>query len=552
MLISDYLIKKIKRCGTTDIFGIPGGVILPFIKAINKSNSIDAHLNYHEQMAGFAACGYAQSSGKLGVAYATRGPGITNMITCIAEAYQESLPVLFITGHGNRGNGNLRFENNQELDVALMVSGITKYAVSVETVNEAIEAIDTAIDTALSGRKGPVFLDFSSQLWNRNTDDYRDRISQERVAVFDFSDIISEIENSKRPVLLIGDGVRHCLPQIELERIADRLSIPVLSSRGSQDILSGSKYYHGYIGSHGIRYSNFILSKSDLIISVGNRLAFPVTSESFAPVFKNAKLIRIDIDSGEFNREIPFAKNIEMDAKTFFDGISRCMDVPKEKKGWISVCNEIREQLQICDCTEPVKKISWLMEKDKTVCAYTCDVGNNEFWASRAYELVRPKAGIYFSKAFGTLGVALGRSIGVYYATGQPVTCIIGDQGFQYNIQELQFISKWKLPIKIVVINNRVSGMIRDHEMRLGYDGLFHVEETNGYYPSDIYSISQAYNIEYTNSIEEASKVSLKPLVCEISIDSKSELTPNLPKGNPCQNLYPLLDKELYEQINLL
>ena len=558
MNVAEYVVKKIIEYKVTDTFGIPGGVILRLIDAMKAQEPcITPHLNYHEQMAGFAACGYAQASGKLGVAYATRGPGITNMITCIAEAYQESLPVLFITAHGNQKNHGMRFENNQELNILRMVSDITKYAVTIEKLEDVVNEFDKAIKIALQGRKGPVLVDIASSLWIKDVDYEVKNIDEENK---DYSKeyinkVISEVDNAlkeaKRPVILIGDGIRYCAEKNELYKIADNLGIPIISSRGAQDILSNSEYYYGYVGSHGIRYSNFILSKSDLIIAVGNRLAFPIESKSFAPILKSARLIRIDIDAKEFLRNIQNAQNFELDLSILFDYLKQInLCNKKVKEDWIEVCNEIKAALKESDCTEPVKKIERLMEINTQIRTYVADVGNNEFWVSRAYENVHPNANLLVSKSFGTLGVAIGRAIGAYYATRQPVTCIMGDQGIQYNSQELNYISQWNLPIKIVVINNNISGMIKDHEDKILNGKLIHVDEESGYHAVDIKKLAETYNIGYDLIDEKLMYDS--PKIVEIQISSDISLTPNLPKGNSCQDMEPLLERELYNRLNSL
>lgn len=165
MKISEYLVQKLIEYEVTDVFGIPGGVVLDFIYALDKSEKINVHLNFHEQAAAYAACGYAQSSGKLGVAYATKGPGVTNMFTAIAEAYYDSLPVLFVTAHAqNKLNSNLRIEEEQEIDHSKLTASITKYTKRVDSISEAIQAINVGCKEAVSGRKGPVLLDFSSKV----------------------------------------------------------------------------------------------------------------------------------------------------------------------------------------------------------------------------------------------------------------------------------------------------------------------------------------------------------------------------------------------------
>ena len=540
MKVSEFIIEEISNYGTKDAFGIPGGVILPFLYALDNSD-VTPHLTYHEQTAAFAACGYAQASGNLGVAYATRGPGICNMFTAIAEAYQESLPVIFVTAHGNRGEHNgQRFTANQEMEIVKSVREITKYAANIDTLEEVVSKTRCACKEAISGRKGPVLIDVHAGLWDKEICVANECASNKDLPGLEtvLAEVRKEIESSSRPVLLIGEGLRHsCKKEILLE-IANKLGIPILSSRGSQDILSGSPYYYGYVGSHGIRYSNFILSKADLILSVGNRLAFPHTSKSFSPILKQAKLIRIDIDPYELNSKIKGEISYNVDVKQILRNIEHREFKLGVKKKWLEVCENLKDELEDEDCVEPVKKIEEFISKQSSSNVYVCDVGNNEFWFSRAYEKCQCVDVVLISKSFGTLGASIGKAIGAYHATGKSVVCVVGDQGLQYNIQEFQYIALHKIPITILVLNNKCSGMIADHEKNRFNGKLIHVTENTEYSSPNFLSIAKAYGIEEK--------------IVEIVVEEKWGLTPFLPKGNVCQDMSPALEEKRYAKLNRL
>lgn len=566
MTVADYVTDYLIRCGVTDVFGVPGGVILKLIYAIeNRRPEITPHLNYHEQMAGFSACGYAQAGGRMGVAYATRGPGIANMMTCMIEAYQESIPVLFITAHSNRTEKKMRCEYDQEIDMVETVKKFTKYAVSIDSMDDVPKHMKIACHEAMDKRKGPVFLDFSARLFGEeidiNTSDIYDAEEIESIEKVGISDAIECIKNNllkyKRPVILIGDGIRqaNC---IETTRIwLSNLKVPVISSRAAQDIICDMDIYYGYIGSHGNRYSNFILSKADLIIVIGNRLSFPVNSKSFRGIIDKAKILRFDIDSMEFQREFPQSVNFCIDINTFMEAIVSCDCYFDDKYGWIAICNKIKSNLEHYDLQEPVIKIGEYLSHQLKAMTYICDVGNNEFWFSRAFEYIRPAGQVLYSKTFGTLGSALGRAIGAYYATLNDIVCVVGDQGFQYNIQELQYISYWNLPIKIVLLNNMCSAMIRDHENKISNKYL-HVTTETGYSVPDFRKIVEGYGIKFINAsdIKGFSMIDdincNHPFVYEITFSKDIQLEPNLPKENPCQKMVPLIDEDLYEYLDKL
>lgn len=565
MKASDYIVDELVKYGVTDTFGIPGGVILHLLYAMKRREpELSPHLNYHEQMAGFAACGYAQESGRLGVAYATRGPGIANMITCIVEAYQESLPVLFITAHSNCSNylqSKMRFAVNQEFDVVRSAEGITKYAASIDSVNDVMLIFHKACENALSGRKGPVLLDFSSSLWEMElekrffTYEKKNEVKEEQFTFHQgiLREIKDSLKNFQRPLILIGDGLRHASCAGQIYEAAEKLKIPIVSSRGAQDLLSGSPYYFGYIGSHGTRYSNFILSKADIIIAIGNRLAFPTNSASFSQIVLNAKIVWLDIDEKEFLREMPNAVTYKVDASILLDVLSvgKACQINNWTE-WRNVCNQLRLKLADKDCPEPVLKLQNFIKKQSSSPIYVCDIGNHEFWFARAFETVRRSGTVLYSKSFGTLGVALGRAIGVFYASKKDVICVMGDQGFQYNLQELQYIAVWKLPIKIIVLNNHASGMIADHERKIFGEDVLHVNRETGYDTPDFKKIAEAYHIPYTTEEAAALEEEKKQLFYEIIICKDEALIPNLPKGNACQDMEPLIPRDQYENFNNL
>lgn len=567
MTVADYVADYLVKCGVTDVFGVPGGVILKLIYAIEERKSeILPHLNYHEQMAGFSACGYAQAGKRLGVAYATRGPGIANMITCMIEAYQESIPVLFITAHNNKTKKTMRCEYDQEVDMVESVKKFTKYATSVDNIEDVQKHMEIACHKALNGRKGPVFLDFSAKLFGENIDinisDICDDIeavsSKEEVGIFNAVECIKDnLLKYERPVILIGDGIRQADCIETTRRWLSNLKVPVISSRAAQDIACNMDIYYGYIGSHGSRYSNFILSKADLIIAIGNRLSFPVNSKSFKMIIDKAKILRFDIDSTEFQREIPQTVNFCININTFMEAVASCDYHFDDKCGWIEVCNKTKHSLNHYDLQEPVIKIIEYLSHQSNAKTYICDVGNNEFWFSRAFEYVRPAGQVLYSKSFGTLGSALGRAIGAYYATRNNIVCVVGDQGFQYNIQELQYISYWNLPITIVILNNMCSAMIRDHEKKISNKYLHATTET-GYSVPNFRKIVEGYGIEFISALNTKRTATIDginsdgPLVYEITFSKDVQLEPNLPKGNPCQRMIPLIDGDLYEYLDKL
>lgn len=556
----DYLIKQ----GCTDVFGIPGVVVMDFLYAVDRRKpEITPHLSYHEQGGSFAACGYAQVAGRMGVAYSTRGPGFTNMITAIADAYYDSVPIMFITAHSAiELNTDMRVLNNQEIDTICMVKNVTKYAKRIDKLEEFQKEISLACRLANEGRKGPVFLDIYNQLFAKEVDN-NFHLNEDKIIYKEkYEEVVDKIEEkiqaSKRPIILIGNGVRGLEASQLLDKIAYECNIPILSSRVAQDIIPNSKMYYGFVGSRATRYSNFILSKADLIISIGNRMSFPLKSKSFSSIIGKTEIIRVDIDNAELQKDIPNCLNYQADALGILDEISKRIIKYEQSSEWISICDYLREKLNKWDTNSIVDNLMNIMKMADEDMTYICDVGNHSFWVTTAYAYALVKNRILYSGSFGTLGSALPKSIGAYYSTKKPVICFTGDQGIQFNIQELQYISKYQLPITIIIINNSSSGMIMEREKAQYGDYLIHTTLDDGYSYPNFEKIALCYDINYlkvdiNRKTQKINEMDLnRPGIIEMIVNRDTELTPRLPIGNPCQNLSPELPKDLYWQLDIL
>lgn len=552
MNVAEYIVKVLGNIGVKDAFGIPGGVILPFIYAIEGSDEISAHLTYHEQSAGFAACGYAQASGRPSVAYATKGPGISNLFTCIAEAFQESLPVFFITAHTDRQNAEDACLSVQDVNIAEASKTVTKFSANIESVAEVREIMNTAVRKATTGRKGPVVLDVNALIWQKECEfeEFTAKYAAEQTIDKDVLDsavmgIVKKLSEASKPILLIGDGLRHAISKTRLAEIVHALQIPTLSSRASEDLLLGEDLYFGYIGSHGLRESNVILSQSDLIIALGNSLTFPRKSESYCKVLQATPFIRIDIDFARTGESLENTDSYNVDAGTVLEELVKvktkeCLVGIVAQGQWIETCRQIKKSFAGCDSNEVVETLSQYMKKQPEETMYVCDVGNNEFWAAKAFAEANKRSTVLISKTFASLGLALPKAIGAHYATGKRIVCIVGDQGFQYNSQELQFVKQWRIPIQIVLVNDRVSGMILDKEEK-DFGEFTHVDEFSGYSVPNFGEIAKAYGIHYTQDLREALTITDSPSLFEIKT-GRHRLVPELPKGNRIQDMIPKIE----------
>ena len=555
---AQYIVDSLIRRGVTDAFGIPGGVILRLIYEMdNRKGEITPHLSYHEQAAGFAACGYAQASGKIGVAYATRGPGFTNLISAVADAYYDSLPVIFITAHtASCPPEGMRVMADQEMDTCSMVRNITKEAVRLDDIDSFTTEFEWLCDRAMEGRKGPVLLDVAARILNQEVHGNTEVKAVQQIGIDNAAiiDIQTSICKAERPVILVGDGVSQAGARDLFRQFVSLAGVPLISSRFSHDVMGSFDRYYGYVGSHGLRCANFILSKTDLIISIGNRMHFPVASETFGEIFQHARVIRCEIDSGEFIREIPNSTSYQVGLDTLLKGLCSVGHNFGNHEEWIKVCNCLKEELREEDMNDATRKIVTILNQTPSDWSVVNDVGNNEFWVSRASVYAHNNHRSYYSKSFGALGCGLGKAIGVYYASHKPVICFVGDQGLQMNIQELQFISQHRLPIRVVIINNSSSGMIRDREISFGK--FLHTTKDSGFGSPDYKEIAKAYGMAY-DRYEDLDSIKplgneMSPTLVEMIVDEEMGLTPNLPKGSKCQDMQPALQREKYEYLNRL
>lgn len=562
MTVAEYLIQRIAQTGCTDIFGIPGGVVLDFLYAAENSPDVNIHLCAHEQGAGFAAIGYAQVNRTLGAAYATRGPGFTNLYTPIADAYFDSHPVLFITAHSKEyKETQARFYEEQEFDTVASVKKITKYAERIETVEEAVDKIDKALTAALTGVPGSVFLDVLTRIWKEEvafsgkTDgEYPFYCDVFQCDIGQSIGVLKEnIKQAKRPVLLAGAGVRQSASEEAFCKFVNKLKIPVVSSTAAQDVLSNSPYYFGYIGSHGLRYANYILSEADLIVSIGNRLLYDRHSATFG-IISQKKIIRVEVENlacaYEQNEEVILA-----DLRELLPLLADANDIDAVQSDWLTYCTEIRKAFFDYDIANTVYSFSRILMAVPTDIPIVADVGNNEFFLMRAYTYTNCGNRFLMAKAFAAMGCALPKAIGAFYALKRPILAVMGDQGSLFNIQELHYISTWKLPIVVVILNNYSSGMIKSKQKAQKRKQFVHTTLESGYNVPDFKKIAESFSIRYysfANMNDEQLTAVLQritePIMLEIAVNDDCDL-PVLPKGNQCYEFVPDVSSETKRKI---
>ncbi|MBO6192687.1 MAG: thiamine pyrophosphate-binding protein [Clostridiales bacterium] len=554
MKASDYIVEYLLRQNITDVFGYPGGMVTHLMDSLSKF-PIKSHVTYHEQGAAFAACGYAQTTGKVGVAYATSGPGATNLITGICNAYFDSIPTLFITGQVNtfeyKGELGVRQRGFQETDIVSIVSPVTKYAVRITDATKLKWYLDYAFYIAQEGRRGPVLLDIPMDIFRADIDPQSMEGFEAPVYNRDtsFDKLKEALSKASRPVILAGSGIKTSNAADKFNEVIRKHDIPVVTTMLAVDTAKDS---YGFIGAYGTRTANFIVAKSDLVISLGARLDVRQTGarrENFAP---DAVIVRVEIDAGELSLRVHDDEiQIHADVTDVLDTLLEADT--RDLTGWNDVCRKIREELKDIDDRLPNKYVSRISELIPENSVITTDVGQNQVWVAQSFK-VKDGQRIFFSGGHGAMGYSLPAAIGCALADGKAVYSFQGDGGIQMNIQELQTIARENLPVKIILFNNSALGMIRHFQEMYFEDNYVQTVPSGGYTVPDFGAIAAAYKIPYrcigkVEDIDDSLFDAEGPQFVEVRITEPTYVYPKLEYGKPNQDQEPLLDRKRYSYI---
>ena len=538
---AQIVLECLKEQGVDTVFGYPGGTILNVYDELYKQQDQIKHiLTSHEQGAAHAADGYARSTGKVGVCLATSGPGSTNLVTGIATAYMDSIPIVAITCNVNLPL--LGKDSFQEVDITGITMPITKHGYIVKDVKTLADTIRKAFDIARSGRPGPVIVDITKDV-TANKCDYKPAkpADVEEELPFDDSDIktaVKMIEHAKRPFIYVGGGAVISGADEELLTLAERIQAPVCDTLMGKGAFNGHhKLYTGMIGMHGTKTSNFGVSECDLLITLGARFSDRVigNAKTFA---KKAKILQIDVDAAEIN------KNIRADYAIVGD-----------LKEVLSVLNERLNQLEHPDWIEHIKeyekKFPMTYDEDTLNCPYvmetldkltdgeaiiSTDVGQHQMWAAQFYKYKHPRT-FLTSGGLGTMGYGLGAAIGA--KVGNPdkiVVNVAGDGCFRMNMNELATASRYNIPVIEIVINNQVLGMVRQWQT-LFYDK--HYSNTVLTDKVDYCKVAEglgclAIRVTKKSEVEPALKEAINakgPVLIDIAVDPDEKVFPMVPAG---------------------
>ena len=464
---AEIVIECLKEQGVDTVFGYPGGTILNIYDELYKhSDEIHHVLTSHEQGASHAADGYARATGKVGVCLATSGPGATNLVTGIATAYMDSIPVVAITA--NVGTSLLGKDSFQEIDIAGVVMPITKHSMIVKDVTKLADTIRRAFTIARSGRPGPVLVDITKDVTALKTeytykepDEVLPSISEMRDC--DLEQAVQLINEASKPFIFVGGGAVISGAHEELTKFAHTINAPVTDSLMGKGAFSGEdELYTGMLGMHGTKTSNLGVTKCDLLITVGARFSDRVTGNA-SKFAKNAKIIQIDVDAAEINKNVQVDCSIIGDVKEVLTELNKMIH-PKNHDAWVVEIEEMKEKYPLRynpDGLTGPYVIEELYRVTKGDAIVVTDVGQHQMWAAQYYKFKNPRT-LLTSGGLGTMGYGLGAAIGA--KMGRPekiVVNIAGDGCFRMNMNEVATAARNNLPLIEIVINNHVLGMVR-------------------------------------------------------------------------------------------
>ena len=541
---SELVLETLRDLGIDTIFGYPGGAVLPLYDAIYNFKGIRHILGRHEQGCLHEAEGYAKSTGKLGVAVVTSGPGATNAITGIADAMSDSVPLLVFTGQVARaGIGKDAF---QEADIVGITMPITKYNYQVRETADIPRVITEAVHIATTGRPGPVVIDLPKDVSALETDfvysseidlpSYQPTLEPNEMQI---KKILKQLSKAKKPVLLAGGGISYAEAAAELNEFAERYQIPVVTSLlGQGTIATSHPLFLGMGGMHGSFAANIAMTEADFMISIGCRFDDRLTGnpKTFA---KNAKVAHIDIDPAEIGKIIAVDIPVVGDAKKALQQLLAEPIVRNNTEKWIEKVTKDKNRVRSYDKKErvvqPQAVIERIGELTKSDAIVVTDVGQHQMWTAQYYPYQNERQ-LVTSGGLGTMGFGVPAAIGAKIANpDKEVVLFVGDGGFQMTNQELAILNIYKIPIKFIMLNNHSLGMVRQWQEAF-YDG----RTSESVFDSlpDFQLMAQAYgikNYKFDNpeTLEKDLEVILEdvPMFIEVDISRKEHVLPMVPAG---------------------
>lgn len=548
---SQILIECLKEQGVDTVFGYPGGAILNVYDELYNHPEIKHVLTSHEQGASHAADGYARSTGKVGVCFATSGPGATNLVTGIATAYMDSVPMVAVTC--NVGVSLLGKDSFQEIDITGITMPITKHNFIVKDVNKLAETVRRAFSIARNGRPGPVLIDIPKDVTANKADYVKQEIDfTKKLEEIDMDSIeraVKLIKASKKPYIFVGGGAVISEANEELKKFADLVDAPVCDTLMGKGAFDGTNpRYTGMLGMHGTKTSNLGVSQCDLLIAIGTRFSDRVlgNAKTFA---KHAKILQFDIDPAEINKNVATVSDVIGDVTQILQIINEKLE-PQKHEEWMKLVSEKKAQFPLAipeaGLTGPYI-INQIYEQTKGDAIMVTEVGQHQMWAAQYYSYKNPRT-LLTSGGLGTMGYGLGAAIGAQTANpDKTVINIAGDGCFRMNMNELATASRENLPLIEVIINNHVLGMVRQWQT-LFYNK--HYSATILDDGADYVKLAEALGCdarrvttkeEFESAFAEALR-SKKPFVIDCIIDADDKVWPMVAPGKPINEAFDEAD----------
>ncbi len=538
---AEIVIACLEEQGIDTVFGYPGGAILNIYDALYKNGKIRHILTSHEQGASHAADGYARATGKVGVCFATSGPGATNLVTGIATAYMDSVPMVAITC--NVGNSLLGKDSFQEVDIAGITMPVTKYNFIVKDVNNLAKVIRRAFKIAKSGRPGPVLIDITKDATSDSTEYTQENPEEicpnnDTIRQEDLELAVQMINESEKPMVFVGGGAIASGASKELLEFAEKINAPVCDSLMGKGAFSGEHpLYAGMLGMHGTKYANLGVTNCDLLITIGARFSDRVfgNASRFA---EKAKVLQIDVDPAEINKNIITSASIIGDVKEVLKKLNPLLK-EKRHEEWVAFIDSLKARFPLKykeeGLTGPyiVEEIYKATRGDAIICT---EVGQHQMWAAQYYKYSRPRT-FLTSGGLGTMGYGLGAAMGAKLAAPEKtVINIAGDGCFRMNMNELATAARYHIPVVEVVINNHVLGMVRQWQT-LFYGGRYSATILDD--QADFVKVAEALGckgIRVTKKEEVAPALKEAfayggPVLLDCQIDCDDKVFPMVPAG---------------------
>ena len=589
--VADYIAQYIIDIGISDVFLVSGGGMMHLLDGLECNKDMNFICAHNEAAAAVMAEGYSRISTNIGVIFVTTGPGATNAVTGVVDAWVDSIPVLVISGQSKRsqnvqnsGIEGLRSLGGQEVDILPIVKSFTKYSVMINDPEKIRYHLEKAVHMAKNGRPGPSWLDIPLDVQAALIDPDKlepfpcpETIEENLKTKKQVKEVLELLKESKRPIIVAGNGIRLAGGEIEFLELVKKLKIPVVASKLGQDLLcEDNPYYVGFGGTKGTRAANLAIQNSDMILSIGSRLAIPFVGYEFELFARGAKKVSVDIDPKEHAKNtIKLDIAIECDAKQFIQELSNLLNenTVNDKEEWIKKCNHWKLKYNIVPeglcydksiaCSYNLfDKLSKILDNESIIIA---DAGSVYCIISQAFK-VKQGQRVITPACLGTMGLSLPLGIGAFYASkNSKVVAVTGDGSLQMNIQELQTIHHYKIPLKLFVVNNNGYLSIRNTQDSYFEGRHAGSDPQSGVSCPDLEKIAYAYDIKYEkisnqNDLENKidSIINYKgPVICEVFTDPLQKIIPSvssktLPDGSmvsaPLEDMWPFLSKEELER----